>query len=108
MENQIMVLPLDKTLKYELIRVNKFDTGWCYNPQIEKVSFVEDKSNQLYAQNTKSFKQYDEICNYNYKIKNISLEYDFITQPDFARRIAMEYQIMVLPQIKLSNMNELG
>ena len=32
-----------------------------------------------------------------YKITDVSLEHEIITQPDLARRIAMEYQSMVLP-----------
>ena len=31
-----------------------------------------------------------------YKITDISLEYDIVTQPDFARSIAVEYDQMVL------------
>ena len=41
------------------------DTSKFYNPKIQKVSvIVEGKSNQLYAQRIRSFKQYDEICKY--------------------------------------------
>ena len=36
-----------------------------YNPKIQKVSvIVEGKSNQLYAQEKRSFEQCDEICKY--------------------------------------------
>ena len=36
-----------------------------YNPKIEKVSvIVEGKPNQLYAQEMRSFEQYDEACKY--------------------------------------------
>ena len=36
-----------------------------YNPKIQKVSvIVEGKPNQLYAQEMRSFEQYDEICKY--------------------------------------------
>ena len=41
------------------------DTSKFYNPKIQKVSvIVEGKPNQLYAQGTRSFEQYDEICKY--------------------------------------------
>ena len=52
------------------------------------------------------FNDYDRVIilpdsppkpNTKYKIKNISLEYDIITQPDLTRCIAMEYQSMDLP-----------
>ena len=36
-----------------------------YNPKIQNVSvIIEGKPNQLYAQEMRSFKQYDEICKY--------------------------------------------
>ena len=41
------------------------DTSKIYNPKIQKVSvIVEGKPNQLYAQEMRSFEQYDEICKY--------------------------------------------
>ena len=41
------------------------DTSKFYNPKIQKVSvIVEGKPNQLYAQEMRSFEQYDEICKY--------------------------------------------
>ena len=33
----------------------------------------------------------------NYKMIDVSLEYEIVTQSDLARHIMMEYQIMVLP-----------
>ena len=39
------------------------DTSRFYHPKIEKVSvIVKGKPNQLYAQDMRSFEQYDEIC----------------------------------------------
>ena len=47
------------------------DTGKFYNPKIQKVSvIVEGKPNQLYAQEMRSFEQYDEICKYFAEGKN--------------------------------------
>ena len=41
------------------------DTGKFYNPKIQKVSvIIEGKPNQLYAQEMRSFEQYDKICKY--------------------------------------------
>ena len=41
------------------------DTSKFYNPKIKNVSvIVERKPNQLYAQEMRSFEQYDEICKY--------------------------------------------
>ena len=34
-----------------------------------------------------------------YKITDVSLEYEIVTQPDLTRRIAMEYQSMVYSRI---------
>ena len=41
------------------------DTSKFYNPNIQNLSvIIEGKHNQLYAQEIRSFKQYDEICKY--------------------------------------------
>ena len=41
------------------------DMSKFYNPKIEKVSvIVEGKTNQLYTEGMRLFKQYDEICKY--------------------------------------------
>ena len=41
------------------------DMSKFYNPKIEKVSvIVEGKTNQLYAEGMRLFKQYDKICKY--------------------------------------------
>ena len=42
-----------------------------------------------------------------YKVANISLEYDIVTQPDFARCIKMEYQSMVLPYDRILRHNKI-
>ena len=41
------------------------DTSKFYNPKIKKGSvIIEGKNNQLFTQGMRSFKQYDEICEY--------------------------------------------
>ena len=41
------------------------DTSRFYNPQVQKVSvIIEGKPKQLYAQEMRSFEQYNEICKY--------------------------------------------
>ena len=93
-EYQNMALMYDRILRHRKIIVNKSDTVWnwafnthkslkgilvlfeeeqsytrdttkFYNPKIQKVSvIVEGKPKQLYAQEMRSFEQYDEICKY--------------------------------------------
>ena len=47
------------------------DTSRSYNPKVQKVSvIIEDKPNQLYAQEVRLFEQNDEICKYFAKGKH--------------------------------------
>ena len=92
-EYQHMALLYDRILRYRQISVNKSDAMWnwsfntpCkslkgilvlfeeeksyirdmskfYNPKKVSVT-IEGKPNQLYAQGTRSFEQYDEACKY--------------------------------------------